>query len=44
MKSEAVKKPKCDCHLHDHQVCDICQRVGKRPAKDRKLREKGGSR
>lgn len=21
------KKPKCDCHLHERQVCDICQGV-----------------
>ena len=18
---------KCDCHLYDHQVCDICQKI-----------------
>src|SRR5258708_28406504 len=22
-----MKKSKCDCHKHDHQVCDICQGV-----------------
>jgi hypothetical protein len=22
-----MKKPKCDCHLHKNQVCDICQGV-----------------
>ena len=23
------RKYKCDCHLHDKQVCDICQEVSK---------------
>ncbi len=22
-----MKRHKCDCHLHEHQVCDICQGV-----------------
>lgn len=22
------RKPKCDCHLHERQVCDICQGTG----------------
>ena len=22
-----MKKKKCDCHLHKHQVCDVCQEI-----------------
>jgi hypothetical protein len=22
-----MEKPKCDCHLHERQVCDVCQGI-----------------
>jgi phosphoribosyl-ATP pyrophosphohydrolase len=29
------RKPKCDCHLHERQVCDICQDTLNRTLKDK---------
>lgn len=33
-------KPKCDCHYHEHQVCNICQGVDpSKPATDQMTHE-----
>jgi hypothetical protein len=29
-----AKKRKCNCHLHDRQVCNICQKVSGKGGKD----------
>ncbi len=34
-KKKYSKKKKCNCHLYERQVCDICQGVVRKKMKDK---------